>query len=322
MTEVLRATDLRKSYGETTALDGVSLAVDSGDIFGLIGPNGAGKTTLVRALTGTTAVEGEVGIFDAHPTEIDHARIGLLPQSFDPPERLTARELLYYYAGLYSDARDPEAVLADVGLADDADTWYENLSGGQQRRVCVGSALVNDPELLFLDEPTTGIDPSGRRSLWSLLSALADDGTTILLTSHDMAEVQHLADSVGLLADGQLLATGSPPELVAQHGGEARLLVRTDAGADALADLDQAAEPHRDGLAFDGIDPAEIGTVAEQLDERGIDYDSLTWTEPTLEDVYLRLAGARLDEHPDGDGFRTQGRPGTGTAVERSEVQP
>jgi ABC-2 type transport system ATP-binding protein len=321
MTEALRATDLRKSYGETTALDGVSLAVDSGEIVGLIGPNGAGKTTLVRALTGTTAVEGNVRIFDTQPTALDHARIGLLPQSFDPPERLTARELLYYYAGLYSEARDPEQVLAAVGLAEDADTWYENLSGGQQRRVCVGTALVNDPDVLFLDEPTTGIDPSGRRSLWALLSALADDGTTILLTSHDMAEIQHLADSVGLLADGRLLATGSPAELVADHGGEPRLLVRTDADPDALANVDHSATAHPDGLAFDGIDPADIGAVAEQLNDHDIDYDSLTWTEPTLEDVYLRLAGEQFEQPPGEERFETRGRPGADTAVEPGEVR-
>jgi ABC-2 type transport system ATP-binding protein len=296
MTEALRATDVSKTYGETTALDGVSLTVESGEVFGLIGPNGAGKTTLVRALTGTTTVEGEVRIFEQHPARVDNSRIGLLPQSFGPPERLTARELLQYYAGLYTDAREPEQVLADVGLTGAADTWYENLSGGQQRRVCVGTALVNDPEALLLDEPTTGIDPAGRRSLWRLLSSLAEAGTTILLTSHDMAEVQHLADRVGLLADGRMLATGTASDLIEAHGGEPRLLVRTDADPGTLADARPPASPHPDGLAFDGIDPTDIGRIVKRLDERGIEYDSLTWTEPTLEDVYLRLAGEDVDE--------------------------
>jgi ABC-2 type transport system ATP-binding protein len=155
---------------------------------------------------------------------------------------------------------------------------------------------VNDPEVLFLDEPTTGIDPSGRRSIWRLLSSLADAGTTILLTSHDMAEVQHLADRVGLLADGTVLATGTAEELIETYGGDARLLVRTDADPDALATARPTATAVSDGLAFEGIDPTEIGEIAQLLDERGIDYDSLTWTEPTLEDVYLRLAGEQLDE--------------------------
>lgn len=305
MTEALRATGVTKAYGETVALDDVSLTVESGEVFGLIGPNGAGKTTLVRALTGTTAVDGTVRIFDDSPTAVDPARISLLPQSFGPPDRLTARELVGYYAGLYTDARDPETVLAEVGLGDSADTWYENLSGGQQRRACVGTALVNDPEVLFLDEPTTGIDPSGRRSIWRLLSSLADAGTTILLTSHDMAEVQHLADRVGLLADGTVLATGTADELIGTYGGDARLLVRTDADPDALANARPTAAAAPDGLAFEGIDPTEIGEIAQLLEERGIDYDSLTWTEPTLEDVYLRLAGEQR-----GDSFAggTEGR--------------
>ncbi|MFW5917962.1 MAG: ABC transporter ATP-binding protein [Haloferacaceae archaeon] len=298
MTEVLRVDDLSKSYGETTALAGVSLSVDAGEVFGLIGPNGAGKTTLIRALTGTTRVEGTVEVFDEPPTDVDPDRIGLLPQSFGPPARLTARELIHYYAGLYDDPRDPERVLADVGLADAADTWYENLSGGQKRRVCVGTALVNDPELLFLDEPTTGIDPSGRRAIWRLVSALAESGTTVLLTSHDMAEVQHLADRIGLLAAGELLATGTAETLIDAYGGRPRLVVRTDADPAALGDVEGVdgvvspdPGPHPDGLAFEDVDPADIGAIAQGLDEQGIEYDSLTWAEPTLEDVYLHLAG-------------------------------
>ena len=149
---VVVAEDLRRTYGDTVALDGVSLSLDAGEVFGLIGPNGAGKTTLVRALTGTTDAEGRVELLGRDPRSVDESRIGLLPQSFDPPERLTARELVAYYAGLYDEARDVDGVLRDVGLADADDTWYENLSGGQQRRVCVGTALVNDPEVLFLDE--------------------------------------------------------------------------------------------------------------------------------------------------------------------------
>ncbi len=298
MTEAVRATSVQKSYGETVALAGVSLAIDAGEVFGLIGPNGAGKTTLVRALTGTTRVEGTVRLLGESPDAVDHSRIGVLPQSFDPPERLTARELLQYYAGLYDDARDPEAVLADVGMAEDADTWYENLSGGQQRRTCVGATLVNDPDVLVLDEPTTGIDPAGRRSLWKLVSGLADSGTTVLLTSHDMAEVQHLADRVGLLADGELLATGTAERLIAEHGGEPQLVVRTTAEPAALGGVDPVPHVHPDGLAFEGIAPAAIAGIVERFDDRGIDYDSLTWREPTLEDVYLQLAGEESGDQP------------------------
>jgi ABC-2 type transport system ATP-binding protein len=291
MTATLVAEDVRRAYGETVALDGVSLSVDAGEVFALVGPNGAGKTTLVRALTGTTDAEGSVELFGADPRAVDRERVGLLPQAFDPPARLTARELLDYYAGLYDESRPVDAVLSDVGLADDADTWYENLSGGQQRRTCVGSALVNDPDLLFLDEPTTGIDPAGRRALWDLLESLADGGTTIVLTTHDMAEAHRLADRVGLLADGRLVAADDPDALVAEYGGESRLVVETDADPADL-DLSYPAERAGDSLVVSDVPPEAIGDVVDALAAAGASYDALTWSEPDLEDVYLELADA------------------------------
>ncbi|WP_459192550.1 ABC transporter ATP-binding protein [Halosimplex sp. J119] len=312
MTATLVAEDVRRTYGDTVALDGVSLSVDAGEVFSLVGPNGAGKTTLVRALTGTTDAEGSVSLFGADPRQVDRERIGLLPQAFAPPERLTARELLEYYAGLYDDSRDVDAVLADVGLTDDADTWYENLSGGQQRRTCVGAALVNDPDLLFLDEPTTGIDPAGRRTLWDLLESLAAGGTTIFLTTHDMAEAHRLADRVGLLADGKLVAVDDPDALVAEYGGESRLVVETDADPDAF-ELPYPAERTGDALVVSDVAPEAIGDVVDALEAAGASYDALSWSEPDLEDVYLELAGgseARYGGQAGGRGT-TNGRAAT-----------
>ncbi|WP_435124783.1 ABC transporter ATP-binding protein [Halobaculum sp. D14] len=294
----VHAADVRKTYGETVALDGVSLAVERGEVFGLIGPNGAGKTTLVRALTGTTAVDGDVAVLGDPPAEVDRAALGLLPQEFSPPDRLTARELLDYYGGLYDRSRPVDDVLADVGLAADADTWYERLSGGQRRRVCVGLALVNDPDVLFLDEPTTGIDPAGRRDLWRLLDDLADGGTTVFLTSHSMDEVERLADRVALLRDGGIVASGTPAELVAEHGGPARLVVGGEAvesGADPLRDAGFTVDVGVDELVVEGLDPTRVGDAANALSDAGVDYDSLTWTEPSLEDVYLRLTGEEFE---------------------------
>jgi len=323
---------VRKSYGAVDALAGVDLAVEPGEVFGLIGPNGAGKTTLVRALTGTADVEGTVRVFGTSPSAVDAGRVGLLPQSFDPPARLTARELVDYYGGLYDDARDTESVLADVGMAADADAWYETLSGGQRRRTCVATAVVNDPDLLFLDEPTTGIDPAGRRALHRLIVRLAADGTTVFLTSHAMDEVERLADRVMLLRDGEVVAVGPPAALIAEHGGRPRLevalrdpatvcspegatdgasvttgdaLADGDAGSDgaasdvaadisaAVADAVEGAtvESTTDGLRILGIDPVEIGAVVDALAGVGVDFESLTWAEPSLEDVYLRLTG-------------------------------
>ncbi|WP_415380865.1 ABC transporter ATP-binding protein [Halosimplex sp. TS25] len=311
MTATLVAEDVRRTYGDTVALDGVSLSVDAGEVFALVGPNGAGKTTLVRALTGTTDAEGSVAVFDTDPREVDRERIGLLPQAFDPPERLTARELLTYYAGLYDDSRDVDAVLADVGLTDAADTWYENLSGGQQRRTCVGASLVNDPDLLFLDEPTTGIDPAGRRSLWDLLESLAAGGTTIFLTTHDMAEAHRLADRVGLLADGRLVAVDEPDALVAEYGGESRLVVETDADPAAL-DLSYPVERSGDALVVSDVPPEAIGDVVDALDAAGASYDAFSWSEPDLEDVYLRLAGDSEGEYGYRDSERAAATPAEG----------
>ncbi|MFB6102698.1 MAG: ATP-binding cassette domain-containing protein [Haloplanus sp.] len=295
----LVAEDVRKRYGDTVALDGVSLSIPEGEVFGLVGPNGAGKTTLVRALTGTTRCEGRARVLDASPTAVDADRVGLLPQSFHPADRLTARELIAYYAGLYDEARAVDAVLDDVGLADAADTWYENLSGGQRRRVCVGTALVNDPDVLFLDEPTTGIDPAGRRSLWSLVDDLAAGGTTVLLTSHSMNEVERLADRVGLLRAGRLVAVGTPDELIAEHGGDSHLLVDTDVDAHlghAAATLDAEVDERDGTLVVRGVALADVGRVVADLEAAGVDIDSFTWAEPSLEDVYLRLTGETLTE--------------------------
>lgn len=298
---VVDATDLEKTYDETVALSGASLSVGGGEVFALIGPNGAGKTTLVRALTGTTTPDsGSARVLGAAPSAIDRDRLGVLPQDFSPPDRLSARELLSYYAGLYDDPRGPDSVLADVGLADAGDTWYEDLSGGQQRRVCVGSTLVNDPDVLFLDEPTTGIDPAGRRTVWRLIEDLAAGGTTVVLTTHDMAEAERLADRVGLLANGSVVARGTPTDLVAEHGGSSRLTIETTAKLDAFADLafpvdrpEQGrvrARRSNDAVVVREIEPAQIGTVVDFLEGHDIEYTGLSWSEPDLEDVYLTLA--------------------------------
>ncbi|WP_248907920.1 ABC transporter ATP-binding protein [Halocatena marina] len=293
---VLKAENVRREYDDTVALDGVSLSVEAGTVFALIGPNGAGKTTLIRSLTGTTDYEGDIELFGTAPEKTDAQRIGLLPQSFSPPARLTARELLSYYGGLYDHARSVDAVLEDVGMATSADTWYENLSGGQQRRVCVGIALINDPALLVLDEPTTGIDPAGRRDLWQLLEALTTDGTTVFLTTHYMEEAEYLADRVGLLADGSLVATGAPTDLISEYGGESRLEVDvtedvepTEAAraVESLGTVETAGRM----VSIHGIAPREIGDVLDALDLAGIEYDALSWQQPNLDSVYLTLTG-------------------------------
>lgn len=288
---VLVADSVSKSYGDTVAIDGVSLSIESGEVFGLVGPNGAGKTTLVRALTGTIDVDGSIELLGTAPRETDRERIGLLPQEFDPPARLTPRELLDYYGGLYDDSRPVEELLAEVGISESADTYYERLSGGQKRRTCVASSLVNDPDLLVIDEPTTGIDPAGRRRVWDVLEELAASGTTILLTTHYMAEAERLADRVGLLADGELVAVDRPGALVDQYGGESLLAVDGEFTPGTVERLDYDVRQADGTLRFENVDPVEIGAVVQALEDQDIEYDSLTWREPGLDDVYLELAG-------------------------------
>ncbi|GGL61472.1 ABC transporter ATP-binding protein [Halocalculus aciditolerans] len=290
MSPVVVADDVTKRYGDTVALDGVDLAIDDGEVFALIGPNGAGKTTLTRCLTGTrTPDEGAVELFGAPPGEVQADRLGLLPQDFNPPDRLTPRELVDYYAGLYDDPRDVDGLLETVGVNPEVETWYGDLSGGEQRRTCVAAALANDPSLLFVDEPTTGIDPAGRRALWRVFEDLAAAGTTVFLTTHYMAEAQRLADRVGLLADGRIVASGTPDELVAAYGGDPALDVDTDATPDDLADAGYTVEATDDGLRVQNIAPEDIGGVVDAFESRDIAFDSLSWSEPDLEDVYLAL---------------------------------
>lgn len=305
----VRVRDVRRRYDDTLALDGVSFSIESGEVFALIGPNGAGKTTLVRAVTGTTDAEGTVELFGESPIALDPHRLGLLPQEFSPAARLTARELLAYYAGLYDESRGVERVLDDVGLSDRADTYYENLSGGQKRRLCVGVALVNDPDLLVLDEPTTGIDPAGRRDLWTLVETLAAGGTTVLLTTHYMEEAQRLADRVGLLSDGELIAIGSPAELVSAYGDRPRLLVETPTPGKAneaisAAGYDLLEDRHPVSVA---VEPREIGAVADTLETAGIEYESLVWRQPDLEDVYLSVTGGTANERGTVESSRLEG---------------
>jgi len=304
---VIHAKNVRRRYGETVALDGVSFSISEGEVFALIGPNGAGKTTLIRALTGTTDADGDISVFGQPPRSVSRDRLGLLPQEFAPADRLSARELIGYYSGLYDESRSPDAVLSDVGLSDSAGTFYENLSGGQKRRACVGTALVNDPDLLILDEPTTGIDPTGRRDLWELIERLADGGTTVLLTTHYMEEAQQLADRVGLLSGGELIAIGSPAELIERYGGDSRLVIET------------ADEPTvRDALIAAGYEPrsagrhvvvwaaaGDISAIVEALDAANVEYDGLSWRQPSLDDVYVELAE---DDVTAADGILPEGR--------------
>ena len=288
---------LRKSYRGTEAVGGVDFEVRSGEIFGLLGPNGAGKTTTMEILEGFRRRDGGevrvLGVDPAAPTRAWRERIGIVLQACQVEPELTVRESLALFAGCYRAPRPVDEVLALVGLEAVASRRAGKLSGGQQRRLDVGLGLIGDPELLFLDEPTTGFDPSARHQFWDVITNLRQLGTTIVLTTHSMDEAQALADRVAVIVEGRVVADGR----VADLGGRAL------AAARITFTLPLGVEPEELPAALaqrvarrDGRVELHTGSQLQTLDElirwtraRGLDLPDLEVTLPSLEDVYLEL---------------------------------
>ncbi len=266
------------SYGEVEAVRGIDLEVMPGEIFAFLGPNGAGKTTTVEILEGYRKRSGgEVTVLGEDPQRAGRAwreRIGIVLQSGRLDPYLTVRESLGLYAGYYRHPRAIDDVIALVGLEEKAETRASKLSGGQQRRLDVGMALIGDPELLFLDEPTTGFDPSARRQAWDVIAGLRDLGKTVFLTTHYMDEAQRLADRVTIIAGGEIVARGTPGDLGEREAQAATIRYRS--GGEEVSV--QTTTP--------------VQTLHELTGEalaRGEDLEALEVTRPTLEDVYLEL---------------------------------
>ena len=282
------------SYGETEAVRGIDLEVRSGEIFAFLGPNGAGKTTTVEILEGyRRRTGGEVKVLGEDPEHAGSAwrdRIGIVLQSNSLDPYLTVRESLELYAGYFSHPRSVEETIALIGLEGKADSRARKLSGGQQRRLDVGMALVGDPELLFLDEPTTGFDPSARRQAWDVIAGLRDLGKTIFLTTHYMDEAQVLADRVAVIAGGLIVAEGPPSRLAGRDNATEIRFTLGDATLQ-LPDLGPATVIHADGqVIVTAQDPTPALHVLTGWSlERGVALENLTVARPTLEDVYLQL---------------------------------
>ncbi|MFY1698260.1 MULTISPECIES: ABC transporter ATP-binding protein [unclassified Solwaraspora] len=269
---------LRKSYGGSAAVDGVDLSVQRGEVFALLGPNGAGKTTTVEILEGYRRRDaGEVRVLGVDPdpgTPQWRSRIGIVLQGTGEFDELTVGEVVAHFAAFYPAPDDPATVIDRVGLSAKAKARTHTLSGGQKRRLDVALGIVGRPELLFLDEPTTGFDPEARREFWELIRALAAGGTTILLTTHYLDEAEALADRVGVIAAGRLVEVAPPAELGGRRDALATVSWRT---ADGTTRHEQSATP-----------TALIADLAARFDG---EVPGLTVTRPTLEDVYLRMIG-------------------------------
>jgi ABC-2 type transport system ATP-binding protein len=286
---------LVKSYAGVPAVNGISLDIRRGEIFALLGPNGAGKTTTVEILEGYRSRDsGEVAVLGYDPGR-QRARlksqIGIVLQSTGVERYLTVAETIQMYAGFYPNPRPAGEVIGLVGLEAKRDSRVNKLSGGQQRRLDVGIALAGNPELLFLDEPTTGFDPSARREFWEVIKNLSTLGKTVLLTTHYMDEAQYLANRVAVISAGQIVAEGDPATLADRELARARVRYRLPAGVTPPAGLSGTAGP--DG--FTEFAPDDVTLALHQLTgwalEQRVSLDGLEVTRPSLEDVYLSLTG-------------------------------
>jgi ABC-2 type transport system ATP-binding protein len=295
---VIRVRGLQKRYGAVEAVNGIDLEVAPGEIFAFLGPNGAGKTTTVEILEGfRTRTAGEVSVLGTDPAHAGGSwrdRIGAVLQESQPEPGLTVRECLQLYAGYYTHPRDIGETIALVGLEGKADMLGERLSGGQRRRLDVALALVGDPELIFLDEPTTGFDPSARRNAWNVIEGLRALGKTVFLTTHYMDEAEHLADRIAVIAGGRIVAEGTPQTLGGREQMPAHVRFTLPGGlsADTLPELLGAhAVPSDDGAVIvETHRPLhDVKTLAEWALARGLDLPDLDVRRPSLEDVYLGL---------------------------------
>jgi ABC-2 type transport system ATP-binding protein len=285
---------LRKSYGDKEAVRGVDLEVRTGEILALLGPNGAGKTTTVEILEGFhQATAGEVRVLGEDPWGGDRAlrdRIGIVLQESQPEINLTVRECLELYAGYYSAPRDVDDTVALAGLGEQADQQTTRLSGGQRRRLDVALALIGDPELIFLDEPTTGFDPAARRASWEVISGLRALGTTILLTTHYMEEAERLADRIAVMRDGVIVATGTPATLGGRNRATGTIAFTLPDGVE-LDELAPGAslDDGRRVVMSSGAPMADLHELTGRALALGLELSDIEVRRPTLEDVYLEL---------------------------------
>lgn len=309
MPAAIQCRDLRKTYdGKVEAVRGLSLEIQPGECFGLLGPNGAGKTTTIEILEGLLdATSGEVSIFGRTWKENEREMrewLGISLQETRLSEKLTVRETIELFASFYREPSPTDEVLEELQLTEKADSWVGKLSGGQRQRLAVATALVCNPKILFLDEPTTGLDPQSRRQLWDIIRAFQTQGGTVLLTTHYMDEAERLCDRLAIVDHGQIIAEGSPVDLINRLGGHhvVEFSVSGDSNGKNLAAWRglPSVESVRDEEGMIALNVKQphltIPALLESIDKEGGKLQHLTTRQASLEDVFVRLTGRHLRE--------------------------
>lgn len=319
MSAAIQCRDLRKTYdGKVEAVRGLNLEIQTGECFGLLGPNGAGKTTTIEILEGLLApTSGEVSILGHNWSEDEREMrewLGISLQETRLSEKLTVRETIELFASFYREPRSSDEVLEQLQLTEKADSWVGKLSGGQRQRLAVATALVCNPKILFLDEPTTGLDPQSRRQLWDIIRAFQRDGGTVMLTTHYMDEAERLCDRLAIVDHGQIIAEGSPADLIERLGGHH--VVEFSVSGNSAGGNGDAGNGDGAGLrAWNGLPSVEsvreddglialnvkqphltIPALLEAIDRQGTQLQHLTTRQASLEDVFVRLTGRHLRE--------------------------
>lgn len=296
---VIRVDAIRKTYGRTVAVDDVSFDVQPGEIFGLIGPNGAGKTTTMECVEGLRAPDrGAITVLGLDPARDVYAlqeRIGVQLQEAQLQKRIKVREAVGLWASLYRKPVDGDHLIEQLGLSDKRNAWFMTLSGGQKQRLFIALALINDPELVFLDELTTGLDPQARRAIWDLVRGIRQRGKTVFLTTHLMEEAERLCDRVAIIDRGRIVDIGTPAELVRRHCPERTVIVSTEdlSARDRFLGIGHVRSVDRQGAALTirGSGDDLVTRVIHCLAEHRIQTIDFRTELPTLEDVFLKLTG-------------------------------